>query len=64
MILFAYFQYPIPKFLIKNPLLKATAKVVEQDASGVENSYPRDKAKIRLPGEEIMFYAEKLYRDW
>ena len=26
--------------------------------------YPRQQSKIKLPNEEIMFYAEKLYRNW
>ncbi|MBE9039116.1 Rieske 2Fe-2S domain-containing protein [aff. Roholtiella sp. LEGE 12411] len=52
------------KFLFKNSVLQAAATVIEQDTSAVESLYPRQKPKIRLPNEEIMFYAEKLYRDW
>ena len=63
-ILFANFKYGMTKFLLKDSLLKATAKIIEQDTNIIENSYPREKPKIRLPNEEIMFYAEKLYREW
>ncbi len=52
------------KFLFKNSVLQAAATVIEQDTSAVESLYPRQKPQIRLPNEEIMFYAEKLYRDW
>ncbi|GAB1543425.1 Rieske 2Fe-2S domain-containing protein [Scytonema sp. NUACC21] len=51
-------------FLLKNSILKAVDTVVEQDTTAVENLYPRQKSKIKLPNEEIMFHAEKLYRDW
>jgi phenylpropionate dioxygenase-like ring-hydroxylating dioxygenase large terminal subunit len=50
--------------LFKKPLLEALELVVEQDTRMLENLYPRQKPKIRLPKEEIMFYAEKLYREW
>ncbi|WP_338421769.1 hypothetical protein [Nostoc flagelliforme] len=52
------------KFLFKNSVLQAAATVIEQDTGAVESLYSRQKPKIRLPNEEIMFYAEKLYRDW
>ncbi|TVP60546.1 MAG: Rieske (2Fe-2S) protein [Nodularia sp. (in: Bacteria)] len=55
---------PWSKFLLKNSLLRAVSTVVEQDTSAIESLYPRQQPKIRLPNEEIMFYAEKLYRDW
>lgn len=45
-------------------MLSAVGTVVEQDTRAIETSYPRQKAKIRLPNEEIMFHAEKLYREW
>jgi phenylpropionate dioxygenase-like ring-hydroxylating dioxygenase large terminal subunit len=50
--------------LLKNYLLKAVATVVEQDTTAIENLYHREKAKIRLPNEEIMFHAENLYHNW
>ena len=50
--------------LLKNSFLRAVTTVVEQDTKVIESLYPREKPKIRLPKEEIMFYAEKLYRDW
>ncbi|WP_414550823.1 Rieske 2Fe-2S domain-containing protein [Anabaena sp. CCY 0017] len=55
---------PWSKLLLKNSLLRAVSTVVEQDTSAIESLYPRQKPKIRLPNEEIMFYAEKLYRNW
>ncbi len=55
---------PLSKLLLKNSFLRAVSTVVEQDTSAIESLYPRQKPKIRLPNEEIMFYAEKLYRDW
>ncbi|MGD1911125.1 MAG: Rieske 2Fe-2S domain-containing protein [Rivularia sp. (in: cyanobacteria)] len=61
---FTQFQYPFLKGLLKKSLLKAIDIVVEQDTTAVENLYPRQKPKIKLPNEEIMFYAEKLYQDW
>lgn len=50
--------------LLKNSFLKAVSTVVAQDTKAIESSYPRENPKIRLPNEEIMFYAQKLYRDW
>ncbi len=55
---------PVLKMVFKNSLLAATNIVIEQDTTAVESLYPREKAKIRLPGEEVMFHAEKLYRNW
>jgi len=63
-LMFAKFKNPILEFLLKNSLLKAAGTIIEQDTKAVESLYPREKPKIRLPNEEIMFYAEKLYRDW
>ncbi|MFN6567790.1 Rieske 2Fe-2S domain-containing protein [Dendronalium sp. ChiSLP03b] len=55
---------PLMKFLFQNSVLQAAATVIEQDTGAVESLYPKQKPKIRLPNEEIMFYAEKLYRNW
>lgn len=55
---------PLMKFLFKKSFLEAAATIIEQDSTVIESLYPREKAKIRLPNEEIMYYAEKLYRDW
>ncbi|MBD2345126.1 Rieske 2Fe-2S domain-containing protein [Anabaena subtropica] len=55
---------PVMKLLFKNSFLQAAGKIIEQDTETVENLYPRQKPKIRLPYEEIMFYAEKLYSNW
>ncbi|BAT55848.1 rieske 2Fe-2S domain protein, putative [Nostoc sp. NIES-3756] len=61
--------YSQPKHTVLKPLLgrfvlSAVATVVEQDTRAIETSYPRQPAKIRLPNEEIMFHAQKLYREW
>lgn len=57
-------KIPGLNFLAKKSYLKAVDQVVEQDTRAIANLYPREKPKIRLPKEEIMFYAEKLYREW
>ncbi|MEM7553504.1 MAG: Rieske 2Fe-2S domain-containing protein [Cyanobacteria bacterium P01_A01_bin.84] len=61
---FTQFQYPFLKRLLKKSLLKAIDIVVEQDTTAVENLYPKQKSKIKLPNEEIMLYAEQLYHNW
>jgi nitrite reductase/ring-hydroxylating ferredoxin subunit len=57
-------KYPMLKTLLGKFLLSAVGTVVEQDTRAIESSYPRQPAKIRLPNEEIMFHAQKLYREW
>jgi len=63
-LVFAQLNYPVLKPLLKRSILSAVATVVEQDTRSIETSYPRQPAKIRLPNEEIMVHAEKLYREW
>ncbi len=63
-LMYAKSKNPLLKLLFKKSFLAAGNVVIEQDANTVEHLYPREKAKIRLPGEEVMFHAEKLYRDW
>jgi len=63
-LMYAQVINPVMKLLFKKSVLQAGATVIEQDSTAVESLYPREKPKIRLPNEEIMFYAEKLYRDW
>jgi len=58
------FQLPGLSAIARRSLLKATAKVVEQDSATLESLYPFHKPKIRLPKEEIMRYVEKLYDEW
>lgn len=55
---------PVLLALLKKFLLRAVAEIVRQDIVAVENLYPRQPPKIKLPNEEMMFYAEKLYRNW
>lgn len=60
---YAKFKNPVGK-LLKKSFLQAAGTVIDQDTTAVESLYPRQKPKIRLPNEEIMYYAEKLYRNW
>ncbi|MCF4966576.1 Rieske (2Fe-2S) protein [Nostoc sp. CMAA1605] len=57
-------KHPILQPLMGRFVLSAVETVIEQDTHAIETSYPRQPAKIRLPNEEIMFLAQKLYRDW
>ena len=50
--------------LTKNSFIKSFDLVIKQDSEILESLYPKQKPRIRLPREEIMFYAEKLYRRW
>lgn len=63
-LVYAKFNHPAFQLLLQRSVLNVVATVVEQDAGVLEISYPRQTAKIRLPNEEIMFHAEKLYREW
>lgn len=63
-LLYGKFKNPLLKFLFQQSFLQAAATIIEQDTTAVENLYPRQKPQIRLPNEEIMFDAEKLYYDW
>ena len=54
----------ILSFLVASSFLKSFDLVIEQDSSMVESLYPHQKPKIRLPREEVMFYAEQLYNQW
>ena len=63
-VVFTQVQYPFMKSLFQTSMLKAVDTSVEQDTTAVENLYPKQKPKIKLPNEEIMFYAEQLYYNW
>ncbi|BAC90627.1 glr2686 [Gloeobacter violaceus PCC 7421] len=52
------------KRLLRKSLLAAASQVVEQDARAVESLYPREKPGVRLAKDEIMAYAERLFREW
>ena len=58
------FKLPIVGKALGNSFLKSTDKIVDQDSTTIESLYPREKPKMRLPKEEIMFHAEKLYQEW
>lgn len=63
-VLYAKFKTSELKATLQESLLQTAAVVVEQDTRCLESLYPRQKTKIRLPNEDIMFYAKKLYLDW
>ena len=63
-VLYAKFSTPELRAAISESLLQTAAVVVEQDTRCLESLYPREKPKIRLPNEDIMFYAQKLYQEW
>ncbi len=51
-------------FITDRQLLKAINKLNEQDVEILENLYPRFEPKIRLPNEEPLNWARKLYQTW
>lgn len=63
-LIFAKFKSVWVKQLLSQSMLKAIDVIVEQDSTAIETRYPHQSAKIRLPNEEVMIYAEKLYREW
>ncbi|WP_318728948.1 Rieske 2Fe-2S domain-containing protein [Roseofilum sp. Guam] len=63
-LLYAKFSDRALKSVMQESLLNMASIVVQQDVECLESLYPRQKAKIHLPNEEIMFYAEDLYRHW
>ncbi|WP_318698565.1 MULTISPECIES: Rieske 2Fe-2S domain-containing protein [unclassified Roseofilum] len=63
-LLYAKFSDPALKSVMQESLLNMASIVVQQDVKCLESLYPRQKAKIHLPNEEIMFYAEDLYQHW
>lgn len=52
------------KAILQESLLQTAAVVLEQDTRCLKSLYLRQEQKIRIPNEDIMFYAEKLYRNW
>ena len=56
------FTWLVP--LLRKSSLAAFGLVVQQDAEMLGQLYARSPAKIRLPKEEVMYYAEKLYHNW
>ena len=50
--------------LTKSSFIKSFNLVIKQDSQILESLYSKQPPQIRLPREEIMFYAEKLYREW
>lgn len=50
--------------LTKSSFIESFDLIIKQDSEILESLYPKQQPKIRLPREEIMFYAEKLYCQW
>jgi nitrite reductase/ring-hydroxylating ferredoxin subunit len=63
-LIFGKFMFAGMKSLFQRSMLKAIDIVVEQDTTAIETRYPSQPAKIKLPNEEVMTYATKLYREW
>jgi nitrite reductase/ring-hydroxylating ferredoxin subunit len=63
-LIFGKLKYPWVKPLLKKSMLGAIDVIVEQDSNALENRYPPEPAKIKLPNEEVMVYAQQLYQGW
>jgi nitrite reductase/ring-hydroxylating ferredoxin subunit len=63
-LIFGKFKFAGMKPLFRQSMLKAIDIVVEQDTTAIETRYPDQPTKIKLPNEEVMSYATKLYEDW
>lgn len=63
-LIFGKFKAAWMKPLFGKSMLKAIDVVVEQDTTALETRYPHHQPKVKLPNEEIMVYAQQLYRDW
>jgi phenylpropionate dioxygenase-like ring-hydroxylating dioxygenase large terminal subunit len=63
-LLYAKFKTLELKAIMQDTLLQMAEVVVEQDTRCLNSLYSREKAKIRLANEDVMFSAEKLYREW
>ena len=63
-LIFGQFKFAPMKPLLRQSMLKAIDVAVEQDTTAIETRYPYQQSKIKLPGEEVMAYAQKLYRNW
>jgi phenylpropionate dioxygenase-like ring-hydroxylating dioxygenase large terminal subunit len=63
-LVYVRFKRKIYQPLLHQSILSAVATIVEQDSNAIATSYPRQTAKIRLPNEEIMLHAKKLYQEW
>jgi nitrite reductase/ring-hydroxylating ferredoxin subunit len=58
------YRSPVLQIIPKQILLDVINTGVEQDLTMVEQCYPQQPAKIRLPDENIMDYAQALYDNW
>jgi nitrite reductase/ring-hydroxylating ferredoxin subunit len=63
-LIFGKFKFAGMKPLFRRSMLKAINIVVEQDTTAIETRYPQQPTKIKLPNEEVMSYAAKLYDEW
>lgn len=63
-LIFGKFKAAWMKPLLGKSILKSIDVVVEQDTTALETRYPHHQPKVKLPNEEVMVYAQQLYRDW
>jgi nitrite reductase/ring-hydroxylating ferredoxin subunit len=63
-LIFGKFKFAGMKALFRRSMLKAIDVVVEQDSLAIETRYPSQPTKIKLLNEEVMTYAERLYKEW
>lgn len=63
-LIFGQFKPAWIKPLLRQSMLKAIDVVVDQDSTAIETRYSSQPTKIKLPNEEVMAYANKLYSEW
>ncbi len=63
-LIFGKFKASWMKPLLGKSILKSIDVVVEQDIAALETRYPHHQPKVKLPNEDVMVYAQQLYRDW
>lgn len=55
---------PLVITLLQKLLLKSVEKIFKQDIAAVKSLYAQRKTQIKLPHEESLLYAQKLYQNW
>ncbi|MFH7027238.1 MAG: Rieske 2Fe-2S domain-containing protein [Heteroscytonema crispum UTEX LB 1556] len=61
---FAEKSFGIFNSILQPSVIKATEEIIRQDATMIENLYPRFEPKIRLPNEEAWNWVRQLYYNW
>jgi hypothetical protein len=62
--IFAEKSYGIFSPILEKSVIKATEEIIYQDGGMLESLYPRFEAKIRLEGEEPIYWVRKHYYNW